>query len=282
MGRLGNEQDAEHKDPEQPTSENDAAEETVSVLVKLAKEPLEPDDIDLQTPERRDDSRPVQGGGENTDERVKALHTEMCEKSEKLEEGYDVDGRHAPQSDATACILKQWKDETSADSSALEKKGLEKTNRQGLMKAETLPRATRPPPWRDKQTTSEYGRKSKNRCDRNESMLWLAASYLEYNATIQEGVMNFMRISMCWNSSKDNTRSITKMMKTNWNVMVSSRNRKHVSQSMMTKANNKIICYLKEDWLQEFRENHVDDRVPERRDSHASSSHEVSLEPTFW
>ena len=33
------------------------------------------------------------------------------------------------------------------------------------------------------------------------------------------------------------------------------------------------------EWLQEFRENHVDDRVPESRDSHASSSHEPSLEP---
>ena len=33
--------------------------------------------------------------------------------------------------------------------------------------------------------------------------------------------------------------------------------------------------------LQEFRENLVDDRVPEQRDSHASSSHESSLEPTF-
>ena len=32
--------------------------------------------------------------------------------------------------------------------------------------------------------------------------------------------------------------------------------------------------------LQEFRENLVDDRVPECRDSHASSSHEVSSEPT--
>ena len=31
--------------------------------------------------------------------------------------------------------------------------------------------------------------------------------------------------------------------------------------------------------LQEFRENLVDDRVPERRDSHASSSREPSLEP---
>ena len=34
------------------------------------------------------------------------------------------------------------------------------------------------------------------------------------------------------------------------------------------------------EWLQEFRENLVDDRVPERRDSHASSSHESCLEPT--
>ena len=34
------------------------------------------------------------------------------------------------------------------------------------------------------------------------------------------------------------------------------------------------------EWLQELRENLVDERVPEHRDSHASSSHEVSLEPT--
>ena len=35
------------------------------------------------------------------------------------------------------------------------------------------------------------------------------------------------------------------------------------------------------EWLHEFREDLVDDRVPERRDSHASSSHEPSLEPTL-
>ena len=34
-----------------------------------------------------------------------------------------------------------------------------------------------------------------------------------------------------------------------------------------------------QEWLQEFRENLVDDRVPEHRDAHASSSHEPSLEP---
>ena len=143
MCRLGNEQEAEHKELEQPTCENNAAEETVSALVKLAKEPLEPDDIDQQTPESRDDSRPVQDGVEDTDERVKTLHTEMCEKSEKREEGYDVDGRHAPQNDETAAILKQKKNETSADLTALEKKGLDRKN-----KSPPLPRATRPPPWR--------------------------------------------------------------------------------------------------------------------------------------
>ena len=34
------------------------------------------------------------------------------------------------------------------------------------------------------------------------------------------------------------------------------------------------------EWLQEIIENLVDDRVPERRDSQASSSHEPSSEPT--
>ena len=34
------------------------------------------------------------------------------------------------------------------------------------------------------------------------------------------------------------------------------------------------------EWLQEFREILVDDEIPVHGDSHASSSHEVSLEPT--
>ena len=40
------------------------------------------------------------------------------------------------------------------------------------------------------------------------------------------------------------------------------------------------LCSDIPEWLQEFREILVDDRVPERRNSHASSSHEPSLEPT--
>ena len=34
------------------------------------------------------------------------------------------------------------------------------------------------------------------------------------------------------------------------------------------------------EWLQEFRENLVDDEIPLHGGSHASSSHEASLEPT--
>ena len=34
------------------------------------------------------------------------------------------------------------------------------------------------------------------------------------------------------------------------------------------------------EWLQEFTENLVDDKIHEHGDSHVSSSHEVSLEPT--
>ena len=36
------------------------------------------------------------------------------------------------------------------------------------------------------------------------------------------------------------------------------------------------------EWLQELKENHVDERVTEHRESHASSSHELSLEPQRW
>ena len=41
------------------------------------------------------------------------------------------------------------------------------------------------------------------------------------------------------------------------------------------------LCSEIPEWLEEFRENLVDDEIPEHGDSHASSSHEVYLEPTF-
>ena len=41
------------------------------------------------------------------------------------------------------------------------------------------------------------------------------------------------------------------------------------------------LCSEIPEWLQEFRENLVDDEIAVHGDSHASSSHEASLEPTF-
>ena len=52
-------------------------------------------------------------------------------------------------------------------------------------------------------------------------------------------------------------------------------------QVMLTIERGNPLCSDIPEWLQEFRENLVDGRVPEHGDSHASSSHEVSLEPTF-
>ena len=40
------------------------------------------------------------------------------------------------------------------------------------------------------------------------------------------------------------------------------------------------LCSEIPEWLQEFKENSVDDEIPVQGGSHASSSHEVSLEPT--
>ena len=85
-------------------AESDVAEETMSAMVELAKDPLEPYDIDQPTSEchlmawlyersgvtRRDELRPVQGEAEDTDERVMTLHTDGCEVT-SVEEGHDVE-----------------------------------------------------------------------------------------------------------------------------------------------------------------------------------------------
>ena len=108
-----------------------------------------------------------------------------------MEEGYDVERVIVTQNGEIVGSLKQLKGETSADLTALEKKGLDrKTNHEGRMKAETQPRSARPPPWRDKlridcesvdadEKNTDGNKGSDEVFDRGESMLWLAASYLE-------------------------------------------------------------------------------------------------------
>ena len=80
VGHLGNGQEAEHKELEQLPCKSDVAEETMSAMVKLANDPLEPCDIGQPTAEWRDERRPVQGRAEDTDEGVKTPHTEMCKR----------------------------------------------------------------------------------------------------------------------------------------------------------------------------------------------------------
>ena len=52
------------------------------------------------------------------------------------------------------------------------------------------------------------------------------------------------------------------------------------NQMKTTMERDDPLCSEILEWLQEFREILVDDEVPEQGDSHASSYHEVSLEPT--
>ena len=84
-------------------AESDVAEETMSAMVKLAKDQLEPYDIgqptaecQLMTPSerslvtQRDELRPVQGRAEDTDECVMTSHTKGHEVT-SVEEGHDVE-----------------------------------------------------------------------------------------------------------------------------------------------------------------------------------------------
>ena len=107
-------------------------------------------------------------------------------------------GRCAPQNGEIVGSLKQLKGETSADLSALEKKGLDrKTNHQDLVKAETQPWPERPPLWREKlQSTGMHERS----CATVEMSFESAQQRFNvvtcilvqrHETTSQEGVMNF-------------------------------------------------------------------------------------------
>ena len=59
-----------------------------------------------------------------------------------------------------------------------------------------------------------------------------------------------------------------------------NKNPKPNKKETTTERCNPLYSEIPE-WLQEFRENLVDDEIPVHGDSHARSSHEASLEPTF-
>ena len=78
-----------------------------------------------------------------------------------------------------------------------------------------------------------------------------------------------------WKGKNGETRSLLISQKSCWINQPKSQNQ--IKTRITSRYGETRII---PEWLQEFRENLVDDRVPERRDSHASSSHELSLEPT--
>ena len=171
-------------------------------------------------------------------------------------------------------ILKQLKDEMSADLTAFKKKGLDRrTNHQHLTKAKTeeifvltksieeketsalkleqsakevsQPRPTRPPPWRDKFRACQSGAKSEEQShNRAESMLWLVSSYLEDKAASQEGVNKYHLClstpsNSLWDALEMKAWSQDKFMKVT-SAKVSDEDG-FLSNSMMTKANNTIM-----------------------------------------
>ena len=94
---------------------------------------------------------------EDTDECAMTSHTASCEVT-SVETQSQVEHTRAATAEqelenaltqTLVTTLKKESVETSADLTALEKKGLDrKTNHQGLMKAETQPRPAKPLPWR--------------------------------------------------------------------------------------------------------------------------------------
>ena len=63
-------------------------------------------------------------------------------------------------------------------------------------------------------------------------------------------------------------------MKLVFNFLQSAAKRSQKKRTPLCSDNSEIP-----EWLQEFRENLVDDEIPLQGSSHASSSHEASLEP---
>ena len=63
-------------------------------------------------------------------------------------------------------------------------------------------------------------------------------------------------------------------------VRIQKQIQKERDDTLLKERGNPLYSEIPQ-WLQEFREHLVEDEIPKHGDSHANSSHEVSLEPTF-
>ena len=75
---------------------------------------------------------------------------------------------------------------------------------------------------------------------------------------------------------KSGRPGVDRANKTSKKLIKNQRRRRHVVEGTGNPLYSEIL-----EWLQECRENLVDDEIPLQGGSHASISHEMSLEPTF-
>ena len=80
---------------------------------------------------------------------------------------------------------------------------------------------------------------------------------------------------VCRETNHEHSQANQKITKTNKKETTIERGNQLFADSGREPSSSEIP-----EWLQEFREILVDERVPEHKDSHASSSHEVSSDPT--
>ena len=80
---------------------------------------------------------------------------------------------------------------------------------------------------------------------------------------------------VCRETKHEHSQANPKIPKTNQKETTIERRSPLFADSCWAPSDSEIP-----EWLPEFTENLVDDAVPEHRDSHASSFHEVSLQPT--
>ena len=114
----------------------------------------------------------------------------------------------------------------------------------------------------------------KRRCDRGESTLWLASSYLEHEVSIQEGVKN---CHFCLSVLSKMKAHSEKSMNVTSDVKMTDEN-DFLSRSMMNQSeehhheganldqschSTKIICYFKEDQSEFLEERRQKDLVNE-------------------
>ena len=109
-----------------------------------------------------------------------------------------------------------------------------------------------------------------------------AKVWLDKNGETRTGWITILQLCQVnvWKSKNGETRTLLKLQKRSCWLSQPKNPKPNKNKDHDLERGDLFLSDIPE-WLQEFRENLADDKVPEHGDSHASSSHEISLEPTF-